>query len=110
VLTTFAVPRCVAAVRRREFDSGLAPYPLKTWDTWYSLVSDVTREHVARLAGSDVALQLPSTAAVLKRGGDEASCGLHFTAVAGVGPGARGEDITQYAMDTTPALLPLLRG
>ena len=122
--------RLCAATQRKEFDSGLGPYPLKTLPLWQNLTRYITQDVLCALLATDSTVA--STAAVLAADGPAASPApasvvpelaaaaksldasaadestVRFTKLRGCGHGALPSDVTQFAMDPTFALVDAL--
>lgn len=132
VLEPSFVESHAAGVRRFEFDASMGPYPLKAFRAWHRLSDFITPELVSRaepvggmIASSARAVEAAGAAAAgapEELDGDRGAAPtsetvdpkssttpLFFTRVPGVGSGARPADITARAVDTTSALLKLIR-
>jgi A1 cistron-splicing factor AAR2 len=105
-----AQQRFAAAVQRLELDARLAAYSEEQAATWRALVSHVTAAVVGRVEPVGGLIQSDTELGSLAdeaRGGSQGGRGskLYFTPLPGLGRGARAEDRTAYAQDSSFALL-----
>jgi len=112
-----------AAAKRMALDSSLGPFPLEHFPKWKLLTSHVTAESIERIrpiggiiyADADASFTIALEAAL----GVEAKIAanktiastpsLYFSSISGCGPKSKPSHRTQYAIDTSFALVRLCR-